>query len=492
MILFSSLFNESDDYFFHYIENFLHFTGHYCHLIVNFPPGRPLPIKEPHSSGRIIVHNGSRQREKFGHTLLMGHVENYQQANISIGRPDYVCTTASNALFFRPFDPVAAIRAFDIPVRLNSVSLDALPDRWWWPRLKASPRAIEMLQRDWGFDTLLSHQIEGAFLPAEDWDRLSARAHDIDALAASFDPENRLTLEEILPGSMSRYAGSGRMATLCHMYWDRHPRFNGRVLAADMVDFDARQPPHICLMKWFDRDIDAPETTIACRSWGREVVALLRRSRSERRMTTLLAQKFAMDQLSKSIDDQLPFVPLPCLAGAAEDSLAERTLLRGQLTCDGARRALALGGRGQEIGYLTTIATGLALVVDIAASGDALTMRSRPARGGPADGGLQGHLYLKLSKIEGETVIRITWRGGDPSGEELVRLLFNWPDDPADRYAPIWYESVEQDRRVILLRRNGPVPDHAAYLGIPLFPELDLQMIIEECRPRWNDATHRS
>ena len=250
-VVFSTLYNESDGFLTTYVENVLRHTGPDAILVVNLPPGREIACPVAEHSDRVLVITGALPRRKFGHTLLNGHLEAFEAALGHFGPFGYFCPLASNSLFARRFDPVAAQMALARSGHVTGVDLNDLPDTWYWPMLARSPDLIPFLRDTWGLTRVGNNQIEGLFAAASDWGLLHARRAEIIALGATMRPDGEFPMEEIVPATILCTFGSGRYVHLCHMFWDRPPTDNVRL--DDVMGIGERFPDHVCLLKWFER-----------------------------------------------------------------------------------------------------------------------------------------------------------------------------------------------------------------------------------------------
>ncbi|ETD00102.1 hypothetical protein P792_01235 [Asaia sp. SF2.1] len=282
--VFATNFNEEDGFLETYIENFLHFTGEDCHLIVNFPASREIPDTALTGHPRVHVFNGRVSRSKWGGTLLLGHIESYGEALRVVPKFAYFCTCASNGLFVRPFNASDAIRqtfAGNVaPVGMTrhfliDVPLDDIPpgEAWVWDNMRASENLRRYLVDEADIPLMSLNQIEGLFATREEWNTLYKRLPVLEACAACFpDPvQSTPALEEFLPVTFFRRFGDGRFTNICHMLWDpiRELTF------PDLVAFSEKLPAHMCQVKWFSRDADSMPTAAISRDWSRALLAAL-------------------------------------------------------------------------------------------------------------------------------------------------------------------------------------------------------------------------
>ena len=306
-IVFSALYNESDEFLHAYLANFLHYTGAESVLLVNFPPGRALPVVV--ANERVVLFNGETRRFKFGHTLLVGHLESYGLAQQRFERFDYFCPVASNSLFVRSFDPAAAIRQLraghKVPTDLDitydiGLDIDRLPDNWHWPKIGSNPPLMTFLKERWNIERLSQNQIEGLMASSADWELLHARLPDFPSMGSLVAREGSafLPLEEILPSTFFLGFGSGCYVNICHVFWNRFNHTgSGRVTADDLLAF-RHHPAHLCMMKWFERDAAAVETAAVTQPWSQSALNGYAAAAGVR---DRLAQRFLLQSLAGSL-----------------------------------------------------------------------------------------------------------------------------------------------------------------------------------------------
>ncbi len=315
-IVFSALYNESDAFLDAYLANFLHHTGAESVLLVNFPPGRTIPDNLP--GDRVVVFNGDTRRHKSGHTLLMGHLESYALALQRFGEFDYFCPLASNSLFVRRFDPAAAVRQLraghKVPIDLDitydvGLDIDRLPDNWHWPKIGGNRPFMTFLKERWGIDRLSQNQIEGLMASRADWGLLHARLPEFPSMGDLVLQEESafLPLEEILPSTFFLAFGSGRYVNICHVFWNRFNHTgSGRVTIDELLGF-SRYPAHLCLMKWFERDVHAVETAAVTQLWSQTLLAGL--ATTSHGAGEQLLQRLLLENLASSLRVQEVAIP---------------------------------------------------------------------------------------------------------------------------------------------------------------------------------------
>ncbi|GBQ84103.1 discoidin domain-containing protein [Asaia krungthepensis] len=280
-VVFSTLFNESDAYLAHYVDNFLAFTPENVCLALNFPAGRVIPSELARRDPRVHIFNGQVKREKWGHTLLMGHIESYETARAIFPDFRYFATMASNALLVRPFDPASAIEQLPLASRVpvaceRAYELDQEVDpvdptyhgTWMWHHLRNSEGTGAYLKDRMGLTTVSVTQIEGLFARREDWELIQERRSLIMGLEKYISFENFMALEELLPTSIFNRFGSGQYTHISRVLW------SGTRLATvdDLLEMAPKLPAHLCSMKWFDRSPGAQSTAAVTTDWGRALL----------------------------------------------------------------------------------------------------------------------------------------------------------------------------------------------------------------------------
>ncbi|MDR6181877.1 discoidin domain-containing protein [Asaia bogorensis] len=286
-VVFSTLFNESDAFLGRYIDNFLAFTPENVCLALNFPTGREIPASLARISPRVHIFNGQTKREKWGHTLMIGHIEAYEEARSVFPDFRYFATMASNGLLVRYFDVAAAIMqlplASPVPVaceRAYELDQDVDPTNptyhgtWMWHHLRNSEGLGQYLKNQINLDRISVTQIEGLFARREDWELVQERRSLITELEKFSSFENFMALEELLPTSIFNQFGSGEYTHICRVLWSG----TRETTVDDLIDVVPRLPAHIAAMKWFDRAPIAQSTMAVTTDWGR---ALLYRAHDE-------------------------------------------------------------------------------------------------------------------------------------------------------------------------------------------------------------------
>ncbi len=489
-VVFSTLYNESDGFLTTYVENVLRHTGPDAILVVNLPPGREIACPVAEHSDRVLVITGALPRRKFGHTLLNGHLEAFEAALGHFGPFGYFCPLASNSLFARRFDPVAAQMALARSGHVTGVDLNDLPDTWYWPMLARSPDLIPFLRDTWGLTRVGNNQIEGLFAAASDWGLLHARRAEIIALGATMRPDGEFPMEEIVPATILCTFGSGRYVHLCHMFWDRPPTDNVRL--DDVMGIGERFPDHVCLLKWFERSPANLITAAAATGMAADLTERLAGVPEAQRDQRRVLHRLILAEMARSLRSHERFSSLISTWRPAADGQPTARRIGFNPMLDGNRQIIALpvgphAPAGQPLAYLFTEQTGtpLRLQLDVAdADQTVVTLSSVPAEfpagaGAPDETALQGFLYLACCLGPGDRIFRL-------------RVL----SDRADR-------AVHVEERIVLARGGRyvqqaptPVVEHEGirefhypsegmpdaddvWIGLPFFGRSDYRVAID-------------
>ncbi len=438
-VVFSTLYNESDEFLAIYVENFLRHTDAGAALVVNLPPGRSVACPIAEASDRVLVFAGALPRRKFGHTLLNGHLEAFEAALGRYGAFDHFCSLASNSLFARRFDLPAARAALERSVHVVSVDLDNLPDEWWWPALSKSPALLPGMRATWGLTKAASSQIEGLFAAASDWGLLHARRAQIVALGETMLPEGDFPMEEILPATLMCTFGSGRYVNLCHMFWDRfwNQPLSDNIRLDDVLGIGDRFPDHVCLLKWFERSPTNLITAAAATGLAGDLAARLAGTPEAERGQQRVLHRLIFEELARLLRSRERFSSLISTWRPIAGQEPARAFTFDQ-TLDVNRQVipLALGPEapaGQTLAYLFTEQTGQRLHLRVEVADAEQTMVTLSASladaGAPADApdptALQGFLYLACCLGPGPRIfrLRILSGEGDPAAALQDRIV---------------------------------------------------------------------
>lgn len=462
-VVLSTLFNESDDYLARYIDNFLACTPDTVSLVINFPQNRQIPGNHC-ASPRVHIFNGQVKREKWGHTLLLGHIEAFEEACAIFPDFRYFATMASNGLMVRQLDVAAALMqlplACDVPVaceRAYELDQDIDPieptyhGTWMWHHLRNSEGFGAYIKSDLKLERVSVTQIEGLFARRADWALLQERRAAIAGLEQFFSFENFMAIEELLPTSIFNSFGTGEYTHICRVLWSG----TRQVTIDDLLHMAPRMPAHQCALKWFDRAPSAQPTLAVTTEWGRALTQMATNP------TSSLAQ-FQKTTLTTRLVEEMHrteiFGPLTHAWWNSDETA--RTGFRWSirdLPCD--RQHVALGvphliPSRVDPAYLFMEATGhlvsIALAMHENESGSTslrISCSATTPAGAPVSGvHLQGYLYL--SGLRGSTVFLMTLdRDRCSPHDVLSRTVF---------YDEHGYVVDYADR----IERNGTVEKH--------------------------------
>ncbi|WP_086613696.1 discoidin domain-containing protein [Acetobacter indonesiensis] len=280
-IVFSTNYNEEDDFLPIYLNNFLSYTPNFCHIYLNFPEDREIPQHLIPSDKRVHVFNGKIKRYKWGGTLLLGHMESYGKALECLGKIDFFCTCASNGLFVKFFNYDETIRNLALghkaPVgmtrhHLIDVPVDNVPrgQAWVWDNLSDAVDFRNYLLNEANISKISINQIEGLFASGTEWENLYSRLSTLEKCNEFFlnPTQKTLALEEFLPVTFFRRFGSGQFTNICYMLWEPIRE----ITFPDLIHLVKKLPEHMCQVKWFSRNQDSPATAILSENWGRSLL----------------------------------------------------------------------------------------------------------------------------------------------------------------------------------------------------------------------------
>jgi len=258
MIIFSALFNESQEYFDIYIENFNIFSDANDVLIINVG-NFSYEIKDKSLCNRVHIINSKIKRNKWGATLLNGHVENYifQRDNIK-GDDKLFCTLASNALFVRNYDKDSIL--LELQNSNNNIKSDFLSNLngWWWHRVKNNKLFCNAFD-----DKLANSQIEGLLTYAENWEIISKKMPELLEISDGIDEKDIFPFEEIVPATMIASSNKNNLIHVCKIMWERfdlHKQYVGidEIFTTFKVEknqlYTNLVENNIFLVKWFIRN----------------------------------------------------------------------------------------------------------------------------------------------------------------------------------------------------------------------------------------------
>ncbi len=482
-IVFSALYNESDEFLHAFLANFLHYTGKECVLLLNLPPDRVLPSVV--ANERIVLFNGDTHRFKFGHTLLMGHLESYGLALQRFERFDYFCPVASNSLFVRSFDPAAAIRQLraghKMPTDLDitydiGLDIDQLPGNWHWPKIGGNPLLVTFLKDRWNIERLSQNQIEGLMASSADWGLLHARLPDFPSMGSLVAQEGSafLPLEEVLPGTFFLGFGSGCYVNICHVFWDRFNHTgSGRVTTDELLAF-GHYPAHLCLIKWFERDAAAVETAAVTQPWSQLALTGYAAAAGAR---DRLAQRFLLQSLAGSLRARETAQPFAgCWRSSPNETFKPLAFHDDSLVS--MRQIIHLPTRNagpddQSDAFLYMENTHHQLKVEVqvehtSATRLRLDCASSDAGADQASGSaLEGYLYLRASWVGEPPVVRVRVPPDVPRIDRMMQRIVMMCDGAYEPISAMHMERNGETNDYYFSR--GASADGVLWLGIPFF-----------------------
>ncbi len=478
-IVFSALYNENDEF----LHAFLHYTGEESVMLVNLPPGRALPSVT--ANERVVVFNGATHRFKFGHTLLMGHLESYELALQRFEWFDYFCPVASNSLFVRAFDPAAVIRQLraghKVPVDLDitydiGLNIDQLPGNWHWPKIAGNPSLITFLKDRWNIERLSQNQIEGLMASSADWGLLHARLPDFPAMGSLVAQEGSafLPLEEILPSTFFLGFGSGCYVNICHVFWYRFNHTGSGRVTTDELLASRHYPAHLCLMKWFERDAAAVETAAVTQPWGQLVLADYAGAAG---VKDRLARRFLLQDLAASLHAREAVQPFAgCWRSSPNETFKPLAFRDDSLVS--MRQIIRLPTRHAEPDdqsdaflYLENTHHHLKVGVQVEhASATRVRLdcaSSDPGTDQSPGSALEGYLYLRASWLGEPPVVRVRVPTDVPHIDRMMQRIVMMC---GGSYEPISAMYVERKRETNdYYFSRGMLPADVFWLGIPFF-----------------------
>jgi len=482
-VVFSTLFNESDAFLARYIDNFLAYTPQTVCLALNFPAGRDIPRTLSGISPRVHIFNGSIKREKWGHTLLMGHIESFEEARTVFPEFRYFATMASNGLLVREFDLAAALMQLPLASRVpvaceRAYELDQSTDpadptyhgTWMWHHLRNSAGLGDYLKTELRLDQVSVTQIEGLFARREDWELLQERRGLIEGLSRYLSFDNFMALEELLPTSIFNRFGSGRYTHICRVLWSG----TRETTVDDLLEMVPALPEHFCSLKWFDRSPVAQSTLAVTTDWGRALLAKAqdRQMTLDRFQETTLATK-----LIERMHGRERFGPLTNRWWNRDSegrngfrwTTRETPCERQQIRIGVPQAALP----DQSPAFLFMEATGQRVSLAVSLQEDEtdtvlrMSCSALSGDGGPVSGvHLQGYLYL--SGLQGSTVFRMSIKKDRCVPHDILSRTvffdeFGYTVDYADRVER--HEDVEKHYFV----REARHAQGNVWIGLPVF-----------------------
>ncbi len=478
MVVFSALFNESDAFLTTYVQNFLNNTGDGAFLVINLPAGRTIPCPVAEESARVSVFSGRIQRRKFGHTLLSGHLESFEQASRVVGRFDFFCPLASNSLFARPFNLQAATDRLKVKPGNASNDLDSLPEVWWWAKVKRNPRFIAYLKDVWGLTHASHNQIEGFFATRDDWAVLHQRLPQILELGGTIEPEMEFPMEEILPATLIKQFGSGHFAFICHIFWTRS--YQGKVVLADILDMPQLFPDEICVLKWFARSPDDIAAAAVSTGWIRNLLSEVSTDLQHERGATKFTRRLVLEQVTRLLAEREDFAPVS--AGWWTDTTQDqrRMALTRRFTVQ--REMIRLpfapeAGRELRPIYVYTENTrhDVQLSVEIIETKSTTivldtSLQAAADDSGAAEAVLEGYLYLRSLADSGSHVFRLRCISTTSDvRERITRNVVIQHGRSYRRVSPC--HSVDGEMTEFFYRQDPVADQDEIWFGIPLFSQ---------------------
>ncbi|WP_143217038.1 discoidin domain-containing protein [Acetobacter indonesiensis] len=484
-LVLSTLFNESDVYLNQYINNFLAMTPDNVFLVLNFPKDRIVPDNIKSKNHRVCIFNGSVNREKWGHTLLLGHIEAFQKAKEVFPDFSYFATMASNALMVRELDVISSIAQLDInspvPVACEraydlDIDVDVLEPThhgtWMWHHFRNCSGLGEYLHDQIKLERVSVTQIEGLFASRQDWQLLEDRKSLLEGLAPFISFENFLALEEVLPIAIFRTFGSGRYTHICRVLWSG----TREVTVDDLLTMVPRLPEYFCSLKWFDRSASARSTIAVTTEWGRQLLDLARKKKDfdpiERFQASILAR-----QLVDQIRDHEKYLPLTMAWWDTEEKANAGVVFDFKnIPCQ--RQILKLDILDEKVSkknpaYIYMEETGLVLDVSISINeinqshtNIRIACAAQTQAGDLVSGvHLQGYLYL--SALCGSTVFRINISKDKCHPPEMLSRTVLHDEY---NYRLINAEFVEKniDSEILYYVCNAAHDDGQVWLGLPI------------------------
>ncbi|MBS4074948.1 discoidin domain-containing protein [Ameyamaea chiangmaiensis] len=497
-VAFSVLFAETDAYLFRLIDNFLARTDDNCVLFVNFPAARTIPPEALTLSDRVVVFNGPTPREKWGNTLLVGHLECFARARATTPAFGWFCTIASNSLFIKPFDlvatleqvaqghkvPAAAERSYDNDM---NVPVGTVPDNatWMWIHLQGTQSLHPYLREEMGLETLSVTQIEGLFASMADWSLVYERLPAIFGMTPHLQPQFYMALEESLPVTIFNRFGSGLYTHICYMFW-RGARVAG---VDDVLALPHRLPAHLAMLKWFDRNPDDPATTLVTHEWGRAFTQLFDEARTLSPMAAL-KRRLLLRRLEDALRAREVYAPLSPLWSDARTALP--TLICTARDLEVTRRMVSLAALNPAVTredaafvFLEGLNDRIQLSVEITptADGDRLFIACG-AGTAPPDGldeveTLVGYLYL--SPLVNAALFRVSV-DVEPDAEQR-RVTSRLVVHDATGYHVVTPDVVEitTEGQHHYIAARSPDPQGHVWIGLPLYRQQAVTCIIAAC-----------
>ena len=485
-VVFSALFNESDAFLATYVLNFLSNTGDGAFLVINLPSDRKVSCPEADGSERVLVFSGEVQRRKFGHTLLVGHLESFEHAIQALGGFDFFCPLASNSLFARPFNLQAALEKLKVKPKTTSNDLDNLLEVWWWVKVKRNPRFIAFLKSVWGLTHVSQNQIEGLFASRNDWAVLHQRLPQILELGGTIEPEMEFPMEEILPATLIKQFGSGHFAFICHIFWARS--YQGKVVLADILDMPQLFPDEICVLKWFARSPDDIAAAAVSTGWIRNLLSEVSTDLHHERGATKFTRRLVLEQVTRLLAEREDFAPVSAGWWADTTQDQRRMALTRRFTVQ--REMIRLpfapeAGRELRPVYVYTENTrhDVQLSVEIIETKSTTIVLDTSLQAAAddsiaAEAVLEGYLYLRSLAGSGSHVFRLRCISTTSDvRERITRNVVIQHGRSYRRVSPC--HSVEGEMAEFFYRQDPVADQDEIWFGIPLFSQCTATLAVD-------------
>lgn len=275
-IAFSCLFNETPQYLKSYVKNFILNTDSSCVLFVNLGKSYNYNhvVSEFCHLSNIIFFIGETVRKAWGSTLLLGHIESFEEAKRYDAQFSYFCTVSSNTLFVKPFKiepvvdtfsldtivPLCTERFYDQNVRIDLDNSSILHNKTWpWHELIENNFIPNMLKERIGNKLFHIGQIEGLLTSFECWGKVASVKDILVEISIDLPSNTLLPLEELIPATIAYEFFPNQTTNICYMLWDGLKRADERFLG-ELVPF---LPQHLFMIKWFNRIPGDPGVTLS-------------------------------------------------------------------------------------------------------------------------------------------------------------------------------------------------------------------------------------
>ncbi|TPW36083.1 hypothetical protein [Oecophyllibacter saccharovorans] len=483
-VVISTLFNESEDYLRQYIDNFLAYSPDNVSLIINFPTDRLIPDYAKKISSRIHLFNGNIHREKWGHTLLLGHLEAFREAQIVFPNFNYFSTMASNGLMVRKMNIAAILEQLSLGCRVpvacerayeRDLDVDVLEPTfhgtWMWHHFRNTTGLGEFLSEKLEIEQVSATQIEGLFARREDWNQLHVRKDKIRELGSLLSFENFMAIEEILPTAIFDQFGTGQYTHICKVHW----LGTRLVTISDLLEMVPNLPDHVCALKWFERSRTALPTLAVTTPWGRSLLELGQNQQYD--IEQFQRVTFAKKLLSKACNEER-FGALTNRWWANDEqgevgfnwSIENLPCSRQIVPCEIPNCIPARIFPAYFFMEDTGLRVSISLTIRESSDGENILRMACTAltdKGVLVSGvRLQGYLYL--SGLQGDTVFCLTLQDGKCSpADVLARIVFHNENDYEVDYPDRIEHFVRGEKRYFARTALGK--DGQVWIGLPVY-----------------------